>query len=916
MHESKTNAPTRGNSSASSNFKVNNNNLPNNRVTSSANNDNNNNNNFNNFDHSKKGKKKLNRDKQLTSNDDAKPASAMSNLSSYSLIDDDHIDDQETINVGNLIIDLESDLEKEKIENEQANTGGTENISAKSSQNLSTINAPSSTSTSGPTKLNLANKCNLANSDSDSRSGVTKSGQRSNLKHLNVTTGSSGTSNSNNNVNIANNGHTIARTIFKSSADERGELKMKITRETKPGKGEHKLTANQKSPTSSGAIGGILGKSNINFENDCKNYLDPAQSSSISSTKECGTSTSVGTITEPDCLGPCEPGTSVTLEGIVWQETDGGILVVNVTWRGKTYVGALLDCTRHDWAPPRLCDSPASDIDLKTSKGVRAKRIVTRSNGNNTIDEKNLLQTTGKLRNGKGRRIPAANEPTPSCSKKQRDSLSIEAAQVESNTPHDNTSSINNSENLDAHVSADNINGQQDSISTSNILMDKAGPHSPMLIGCDEPNCSKRYRNMNGLLYHQAHAHGTDNDTSSHQDEGCSSSTKDKSDKASRTEPAPENQVMNTESTERTNQNAAPPDVPQQSRDEQQQGLKRHRTPSPLIQTKINKLAYPSAQTGVDSPPTQPSDSPNSPFTKRLETERRHSNSSNNGHSSIRLGEPGRRSPGAPTQGRSSDNQQHGSSNSGHHLATKSSHGIPKQNNPIAPLPAPAEEGMKPSVTSTGPPPSPHQGNCYFSPAFLANAFNPYPLPPYFNRNIYDPMAPPTSNAAFLTRFMSNMRVPPPPSESPSRLLSPSMAKNIPFSPFKVDPSIPPPPPPPIPATSLGGHPLPNISPHLPNPQHAPPPPPPPTQVPPIPQVLPGPPPPPPLGGGSPSLRMPSQGDPLLPPTSQPPFLPPTSLSSFLGMHGMPNPLGPMGGPQMPNLVDDTLAKQFPRRFH
>ena len=31
-----------------------------------------------------------------------------------------------------------------------------------------------------------------------------------------------------------------------------------------------------------------------------------------------------------------------------------GVLVVNVTWRGKTYVGTLLDYTRHhDWAPPR-----------------------------------------------------------------------------------------------------------------------------------------------------------------------------------------------------------------------------------------------------------------------------------------------------------------------------------------------------------------------------------------------------------------------------------------------------------------------------------------------------------------------------------------------------------------------------------
>ncbi|CAF4732852.1 unnamed protein product, partial [Rotaria socialis] len=31
---------------------------------------------------------------------------------------------------------------------------------------------------------------------------------------------------------------------------------------------------------------------------------------------------SIGLATEPDQLGPCEPGTSVILEGIVWNETD------------------------------------------------------------------------------------------------------------------------------------------------------------------------------------------------------------------------------------------------------------------------------------------------------------------------------------------------------------------------------------------------------------------------------------------------------------------------------------------------------------------------------------------------------------------------------------------------------------------
>ncbi|XP_013162489.1 PREDICTED: zinc finger protein 608-like [Papilio xuthus] len=129
-------------------------------------------------------------------------------------------------------------------------------------------------------------------------------------------------------------------------------------------------------------------------------------------TAEVCVGTSVGTITEPDCLGPCEPGTSVTLEGIVWHETEGGVLVVNVTWRGKTYVGTLLDCTRHDWAPPRFCDSPTEELDSRTPKG-RAKR----GRGAAPTDMTNFTETRSsvhsKLRNGgaKGRR--ALPSPTP-----------------------------------------------------------------------------------------------------------------------------------------------------------------------------------------------------------------------------------------------------------------------------------------------------------------------------------------------------------------------------------------------------------------------------------------------------------------------------------------------------------------------
>ncbi|CAH8588034.1 unnamed protein product [Schistosoma margrebowiei] len=61
---------------------------------------------------------------------------------------------------------------------------------------------------------------------------------------------------------------------------------------------------------------------------------------------------SKATLTEPDLLGPCEPGTTICLNGIVWLETTTGVLVVNVTWRGRTYIGTLLDATQHDFAPP------------------------------------------------------------------------------------------------------------------------------------------------------------------------------------------------------------------------------------------------------------------------------------------------------------------------------------------------------------------------------------------------------------------------------------------------------------------------------------------------------------------------------------------------------------------------------------
>ncbi|XP_063990984.1 zinc finger protein 608-like isoform X2 [Diachasmimorpha longicaudata] len=211
--------------------------------------------------------------------------------------------------------------------------------------------------------------------------------------------------------------------------------------------------------------------------------------------------TSVGTITEPECLGPCEPGTAVTLEGIVWHETEGGVLVVNVTWRGKTYVGTLLDCTRHDWAPPRFCDSPTSDLDARTPKG-RGKRGRAAANATPGNDLSNFTETRSsvhsKLRNGgaKGRRgaqgSPAAS-PSPAAFVPPRPDP---AAKRKSRGPEDE----------------EKTKRRATAVAPPPTPPSGSPPASPVLIECPEPNCSKKYKNINGLKYHQSHAHGSADD--------------------------------------------------------------------------------------------------------------------------------------------------------------------------------------------------------------------------------------------------------------------------------------------------------------------------------------------------------------------------------------------------------------------
>uniref|UniRef100_A0A3Q4GBC8 Zinc finger protein 609a n=1 Tax=Neolamprologus brichardi TaxID=32507 RepID=A0A3Q4GBC8_NEOBR len=216
--------------------------------------------------------------------------------------------------------------------------------------------------------------------------------------------------------------------------------------------------------------------------------------------------------TEPECLGPCEPGTSVNLEGIVWQETEDGMLVVNVTWRNKTYVGTLLDCTRHDWAPPRFCESPTSDVEMRSGRG-RGKRMRPSSNtplndNSNSSDNKGSgsSKTRGAAANSKGRR----GSQTAGCGEDAKASPSSAKRKTKPASDMDPTSSSEDTKaskrmRTNSTGAGTPLPGSK-ADSLPPLPLDRTCP-SPVLIDCPHPNCNKKYKHINGLKYHQARAH-------------------------------------------------------------------------------------------------------------------------------------------------------------------------------------------------------------------------------------------------------------------------------------------------------------------------------------------------------------------------------------------------------------------------
>uniref|UniRef100_A0A8B9GXX1 Zinc finger protein 609a n=1 Tax=Astyanax mexicanus TaxID=7994 RepID=A0A8B9GXX1_ASTMX len=202
------------------------------------------------------------------------------------------------------------------------------------------------------------------------------------------------------------------------------------------------------------------------------------------------------------------------------------MLVVNVTWRNKTYVGTLLDCTRHDWAPPRFCESPTSDLEMRNGRG-RGKRM--RPNSNTPVNENsnssdNKGSNSSKTRaasNSKGRRGSqnSSERRTPPNSNTEDVKASPSSVNKRKSKPASDMEPNSSSEDTKGskRMRTNSNSGMPHAVLPIPTIKAEALPPtldrtcpSPVLIDCPHPNCNKKYKHINGLKYHQARAHNDD----------------------------------------------------------------------------------------------------------------------------------------------------------------------------------------------------------------------------------------------------------------------------------------------------------------------------------------------------------------------------------------------------------------------
>lgn len=182
-------------------------------------------------------------------------------------------------------------------------------------------------------------------------------------------------------------------------------------------------------------------------------------------------------------------------------------------------MGTLLDCTRHDWAPPRFCDSPTSDLDARTPKG-RGKRGRAAANTTPGNDLSNFTETRSsvhsKLRNGGGKGRRGAQSSPAASPSAASSSLAVTTANTTASSfvpPRADPAAKRKSRGPEEEDKSKRRAPPPPPPPAPTLTSGSGSPPaSPILLECPEPNCSKKYKHINGLKYHQSHAHGSADD--------------------------------------------------------------------------------------------------------------------------------------------------------------------------------------------------------------------------------------------------------------------------------------------------------------------------------------------------------------------------------------------------------------------
>ncbi|XP_065672844.1 uncharacterized protein LOC101238046 isoform X3 [Hydra vulgaris] len=188
---------------------------------------------------------------------------------------------------------------------------------------------------------------------------------------------------------------------------------------------------------------------------------------------------------------PAPPGTRVNLHGVILHETLGGLVVLNVRWRNKVYSGALIDVEKNKWATEKIpCDPPCAQDGKQIPPPPPIKKIKITTSNMQVADDSDSGSS-------KKRNIPSPTTPSKN-----------------SKFARGNNKKRPNQDQLPS-----SLNGDDSPLKKNKAKLCFVNG-SETLFECPDPNCRKRYKNKNGLSYHQKTAHSLKN-------ESCDDSTKE-----------------------------------------------------------------------------------------------------------------------------------------------------------------------------------------------------------------------------------------------------------------------------------------------------------------------------------------------------------------------------------------------------